>query len=174
MKIAIAGTGYVGLVTGVVLAHLGHEIICMDIDADKIEKLKKGICPIFEPGLPELMAENASRLTFTTDYSAAYSDADAIFIAVGTPEKMDGSANLSYVFAVAGQIAESAKRDCIVVVKSTVPIGTNDKVEQYIKKHLKHDVNIEVVSNPEFLSQGTAVREQARKWVKEQRYVFPR
>ena len=159
MKIAIAGTGYVGLVTGVVLAHLGHEIICMDIDADKIEKLKKGICPIFEPGLPELMAENASRLTFTTDYSAAYSDADAIFIAVGTPEKMDGSANLSYVFAVAGQIAESAKRDCIVVVKSTVPIGTNDKVEQYIKKHLKHDVNIEVVSNPEFLSQGTAVRD---------------
>lgn len=159
MKIAIAGTGYVGLVTGVVLAHLGHDIICVDIDEKKIEKLKNGICPIFEPGLPELMAENASRLTFTTDYPVAYSDAEAIFIAVGTPEKMDGSANLSYVFAVAGQIAESAKRDCIVVVKSTVPIGTNDKVEQYIKKHLKRDVNIEVVSNPEFLSQGTAVRD---------------
>lgn len=159
MNISIAGTGYVGLVTGVVLANLGHNITCVDIDSNKIEMLKKGICPIFEPGLTELMLKNSSRLTFTTNYVDAYEHADAIFIAVGTPEKVDGSANLSYVYAVARQIAEIAKQDCVVVVKSTVPIGTNDKIEQFIKKYLKHDISIDVVSNPEFLSQGTAVKD---------------
>jgi len=159
LKISIAGTGYVGLVTGVVLAHLGHNVTCVDIDQEKIEKLNKGICPIYEPDLPELMSQNAERLVFTTDYANAYADSEVIFIAVGTPEKMDGSANLSYVYSAAKQIAESAKRDCIVVIKSTVPIGTNDKIEQYIKKNLKHHISIEVVSNPEFLSQGTAVKD---------------
>lgn len=159
MKIAIAGTGYVGLVTAVVLADIGHNVTCVDIDSSKIDMLKRGECPIFEQGLPELMEKNRSRLNFTTEYSSAYSDADAIFIAVGTPEKIDGSANLSYVYEVAGQIAETIRRDCIVVVKSTVPIGSNDRIEQHIKKSLKHEVFVEVVSNPEFLSQGTALRD---------------
>ncbi|EGO62902.1 UDP-glucose dehydrogenase family protein [Acetonema longum] len=159
MKIAIAGTGYVGLVSAVVLAHVGHHVVCVDVDETKIEQLKKGICPIHEPDLPELMTENFCRLAFTTDYAAAYSDKDIIFIAVGTPEKVDGSANMSYVYAVAEQIAASVTRDCVVVVKSTVPIGTNEKVEQHLKKHLKRDVAIEVVSNPEFLSQGTAIKD---------------
>jgi UDPglucose 6-dehydrogenase len=159
MKIAIAGTGYVGLVTAVVLADIGHNVTCVDIDSSKIDMLKRGECPIFEQGLPELMEKNRFRLNFTTEYSSAYSDADAIFIAVGTPEKIDGSANLSYVYEVAGQIAETIRRDCIVVVKSTVPIGTNDRIEQHIKKSLKHEVFVEVVSNPEFLSQGTALRD---------------
>lgn len=159
MKIAIAGTGYVGLVTGVVLAHIGHEVTCVDIDKDKIEKLKKCECPIFEPGLPELMSKNFDKLTFTTDCAKVYTTAEAIFIAVGTPEKKDGSTNLSYVYTVADQIAKYAMRDCTVVVKSTVPIGTNDKIEQYIIKNLKHNISIEVVSNPEFLSQGTAVKD---------------
>lgn len=159
MKIAIAGTGYVGLVSAVVFAHIGHHVVCVDVDEAKIEQLRKGVCPIHEPTLPELMAKNLCRLTFTTDYATAYSDADAIFIAVGTPEKVDGSANLSYVYSVAKQIAASVTRDCVVVVKSTVPIGTNEKVEQHIKKHLMCGVNIEVVSNPEFLSQGTALRD---------------
>ena len=158
MKIAIAGTGYVGLVTGVVLAHIGHEVTCVDIDKDKIEKLKKCECPIFEPDLPELMSKNFDKLTFTTDCAKVYTTAEAIFIAVGTPEKKDGSTNLSYVYTVADQIAKYAMRDCTVVVKSTVPIGTNDKIEQYIK-NLKHNISIEVVSNPEFLSQGTAVKD---------------
>jgi len=159
MKIAIAGTGYVGLVTGVVLAHIGHEVTCVDIDKDKIEKLKKCECPIFEPDLPELMSKNFDKLTFTTDCAKVYTTAEAIFIAVGTPEKKDGSTNLSYVYTVADQIAKYAMRDCTVVVKSTVPIGTNDKIEQYIIKNLKHNISIEVVSNPEFLSQGTAVKD---------------
>ena len=103
---------------------------------------------------------NASgRLHYTADYKSAYKDADAIFIGVGTPEMPDGSANLSYIATVARQIAESVEKDCLVVVKSTVPIGTNDKVEQFIKDFLKNDVNIEVASNPEFLAQGTAVKD---------------
>ena len=103
------------------------------------------------------MVKNMERLTFTTDYASAYQSADVIFIGVGTPEKKDGSANLSYVFQVAQQIAGNVEHDCVVVVKSTVPIGTNDKVEKLIQENLKHKVWVEVVSNPEFLSQGTAV-----------------
>lgn len=157
MKIAVAGTGYVGLVTGVCLASKGHEITCVDIVSEKIEKMKAGIPPIYENGLSELMQKNMSRLKFTTDYQSAYRDAQVIFIGVGTPEKKDGSANLSYVFQVARQIAESAERNCVVVVKSTVPIGTNDKIEQYIHAHLKHKIQVDIASNPEFLAQGTAV-----------------
>lgn len=159
MKIAIAGTGYVGLVTGVCLAETGHHVTCVDVDTNKIEQMKKGISPIYEPGLEELMQKNQNKLTYTTDYAAAYHDADVIFIGVGTPEKKDGSANLTYVYCVAKQIAESAKKDCVVVVKSTVPIGTNDKVEQLIRNNLAHDIKVSVASNPEFLSQGTAVRD---------------
>ena len=157
MNIVVAGTGYVGLVTGVALANAGHSVTCVDVDQAKVETMRKGISPIYEPGLDELMQKNMDRLTFTTDYASAYRTAEVIFIGVGTPEKKDGSANLSYVFQVARQIAENIEKDCIVVVKSTVPIGTNDKVEKLIKETQKHNVWVEVVSNPEFLSQGTAV-----------------
>ena len=159
MKIAVAGTGYVGLVTGVCLAEHGHRVTCVDVDEGKVEKMSRGESPIYEEGLEELMKKNASRLTYTTDYRSAYKDAQVVFIGVGTPEKGDGSANLQYVYEAAGQIAESVEGDCVVVVKSTVPIGTNDKVEAYIRRHLAHEVQVDVASNPEFLAQGTAVRD---------------
>ena len=160
-KIAVAGTGYVGLVAGVCFAHMGHDVTCVDIDEKKVEVMREGISPIYEDGLTELMQSgNASGLLhYTTDYAAAYRDAEAIFIGVGTPELLDGSANLSYIATVARQIAESVERDCLVVVKSTVPVGTNDKVEQFIQDFLVNDVRIEVASNPEFLAQGTAVHD---------------
>ena len=159
MIIAVAGTGYVGLVTGVCLASKGHQVTCVDVDESKVEIMKKGISPIYEPGLSELMKDNMERLCFTTDYISAYKDAEVIFIGVGTPEKKDGSANLSYVYKVVEQIAQSIERECVVVIKSTVPIGTNDKIETYIIEHLKHDVPVHIASNPEFLAQGTAVRD---------------
>lgn len=159
MKIAVAGTGYVGLVTGVCLASKGHCVCCVDVDSQKIKIMQSGKSPIYEPGLERLMQQNMARLTFTTDYKCAYKDADVIFIGVGTPEKRDGSANLNYVYQVAEQIAYSVEKDCVVVIKSTVPIGTNDKVENYIKNHLKYKVNVEIASNPEFLAQGTAVND---------------
>lgn len=161
MKLAVAGTGYVGLVAGVCFAEVGHQVLCVDVDENKIKMMRDGISPIYEQDLEELMVKNynAGRLDYTTDYETAYKDADAIFIGVGTPEQPDGSANLSYVATVARQIAETVEKDCLVVVKSTVPVGTNDKVEQFIKDALIRDVNIEVASNPEFLAQGTAVRD---------------
>lgn len=159
MKIAVAGTGYVGLVTGVCLASKGHQVTCVDVDESKVEMMKKGISPIYEPGLSQLMKDNMERLDFTTNYAKAYKDAEVIFIGVGTPEKKDGSANLSYVYTVVEQIAESVEHECVVVVKSTVPIGTNDKIETYIIEHLKHDIPVHIASNPEFLAQGTAVQD---------------
>lgn len=159
MKIAVAGTGYVGLVTGVCLAEHGHNVVCVDVDEEKVAKMSKGISPIYEPGLDDLMIKNMERLTFTTDYASAYKDAEVIFIGVGTPEKKDGSANLTYVYKVAEQIAENAENDCIVVIKSTVPIGTNDKVEAFITEKAKDGISIHIASNPEFLAQGTAVRD---------------
>lgn len=160
-KIAIAGTGYVGLVTGVCFAEVGHQVTCVDIDESKIELMKQGVSPIYEAGLEGLMRKNhaAGRLDFTTDFKSAYREADAIFIAVGTPEQSDGSADLSYIATVARQIAETIEKDCLVVVKSTVPVGTNDKVEQFIKDFLVNDVKVEVASNPEFLAQGSAVHD---------------
>lgn len=159
MKITVAGTGYVGLVTGVCLAEHGHNVVCVDVDEEKVAKMSKGISPIYEPGLDDLMIKNMERLTFTTDYASAYKDAEVIFIGVGTPEKKDGSANLTYVYKVAEQIAENAENDCIVVIKSTVPIGTNDKVEAFITEKAKDGISIHIASNPEFLAQGTAVRD---------------
>jgi UDPglucose 6-dehydrogenase len=160
-KIAVAGTGYVGLVAGVCFAEVGHQVTCVDIDEKKVNLMKQGISPIYEAGLEELMQKNyaAGRLTYTTDYKQAYKDADAIFIGVGTPEQPDGSANLSYIATVARQIAETIEKDCLVVVKSTVPVGTNDKVEQFIHDFLINNVKVEVASNPEFLAQGSAVRD---------------
>lgn len=161
MRIAVAGTGYVGLVAGVCFAEVGHDVICVDVDEKKVELMKSGTSPIYEQDLEELMQRNymAGRLNYTTDYQNAYKNAEAIFIGVGTPECPDGSANLSYIATVARQIAENVEQDCLVVVKSTVPVGTNDKVEQFIKDFLIHDVKIEVASNPEFLAQGTAVHD---------------
>ena len=160
-KVAVAGTGYVGLVAGVCFAEKGQNVICVDIDKEKVKKMKRGISPIYEQDLEPMMQRNykEGRLDFTTDYKEAYKDADFIFIGVGTPERADGSANLDYVYEVAGQIAETIEKDCIVVVKSTVPIGTNDDIEKYIRENLKNDVKVSVASNPEFLAQGTAVRD---------------
>jgi UDPglucose 6-dehydrogenase len=123
--------------------------------------MKQGISPIYEEGLEELLRKNlaAGRIDFTTEYKPSYKDADAIFIGVGTPERPDGSADLTYIATVARQIAETVEKDCLVVVKSTVPVGTNDKVEQFIKDFLVNDVKVEVASNPEFLSQGSAVHD---------------
>ena len=161
MKITIAGTGYVGLVAGVCFAEMGHSVTCVDIDNEKVALMRSGVSPIYEADLEALMQKNYAlgRLKYTTDYAEAYAAADAIFIGVGTPEQPDGSANLSYIATVARQIAENIVKDCLVVVKSTVPVGTNDKVEQFIKDFLVKDVKVEVASNPEFLAQGTAVHD---------------
>lgn len=174
-KIAVAGTGYVGLVAGVCFAEVGHKVTCVDIDENKINLMKQGISPIYEAELEELMQKNYAegRLNYTTDYKSAYKEADAVFIGVGTPEQPDGSANLSFIAKAARQIAETVEKDCLVVVKSTVPVGTNDKVEQFIKDFLPPEVEVysgngsktgkkirvEVASNPEFLAQGTAVQD---------------
>lgn len=161
MKIAVAGTGYVGLVTGACLAEKGHDVICVDIDEKKVEKMKAGFSPIYEEGLEEIMQKNykAGRLDYTTDYESAYKASDVIFIAVGTPERSDGSANLDYIKKVGMQISESINKDTLIVIKSTVPIGTNEKIEKYIRKNLSENIHIELASNPEFLAQGTAVRD---------------
>jgi UDPglucose 6-dehydrogenase len=159
MKIVVAGTGYVGLVTGACLSEVGHNVTCVDIDENKVEKMKQGISPIYEPGLDELLKRNhdEGKLDFTVDYKNAYKDADLVFVGVGTPEREDGSANLDYVFNVCKQIAENIEKDCLVVVKSTVPIGTNDRVEGFLQENVINNVHVEVASNPEFLAQGTAV-----------------
>lgn len=159
MKIVVAGTGYVGLVTAVCLAEVGHTVTCVDVIEEKIKMLNEGKSPIYEPGLEELMLKNKEKLTYTLDSKNAYKNADVIFIGVGTPEKKDGSANLKYVYQVAKEIAENIEKDTIIVLKSTVPIGTNSKMEKFMKANLKNNVKIEVVSNPEFLAQGTAVRD---------------
>lgn len=162
MKIVVAGTGYVGLVTGVCLAERGgHHIVCVDVNSEKISMLKSGISPIYEDGLEELIKKNndLNRIEFTSDFESTYGDADAVFIAVGTPERSDGSANLDYLKSAAKTIAENAKKDILVIIKSTVPIGTNEQIEKYINKHKKENIRIEVASNPEFLAQGSAVRD---------------
>lgn len=161
MKVAVAGTGYVGLVAGVCFAEKGYNVTCVDVNEEKINLMKQGISPIYEEGLEELLCKNLKekRLNFTTNYQDAYKNADIIFIGVGTPELPDGSANLDFVAAVSKQIAENIEKDCLVVVKSTVPVGTNDKVEQFIKDSLKNNIKVEVASNPEFLAQGHAVRD---------------
>lgn len=159
LNVAIAGTGYVGLVTGVCMAHTGHYVTCVDIEEKKVEMMRNGKSPIYEQDLEDMMYLNKERLIYTTDYHSAYKNADIIFIGVGTPEKTDGSANLSYVFNVIRQIAASVEKDCVVVIKSTVPIGTNDKVESLMDQELKNDVKVHIASNPEFLAQGTAVRD---------------
>ena len=159
MNIVVARTGYVGLVTGVCLAEKGDSVTCVDVNQEKIDLMKKCKSPIYEKDLEELMKKNEDRLDYTTDASTAYKNADVIFIGVGTPVKKDGSANLKYVYEVGKEIAQSIEKDCIVVLKSTVPIGTNKKLEKFINSNVKNNVKVELVSNPEFLAQGTAVHD---------------
>ncbi len=159
MKIAMVGSGYVGLVSGACFADFGHDVTCIDKDQGKIDRLHDGIMPIYEPGLDALVESNvkAGRLTFTTDLAEGIKSADAIFIAVGTPSRRgDGHADLSYVYAVAQEIGESLSGDAVVVTKSTVPVGTGDEVERIIADTgTSHKVS--VVSNPEFLREGAAI-----------------
>ncbi|MEH7073453.1 UDP-glucose dehydrogenase family protein [Neobacillus drentensis] len=161
MNIAVVGTGYVGLVTGVSLSEIGHQVTCIDIDEAKVEMLKRGISPIFEPFLSEYMKKNmeANRLSFTTDLEQGFGESEIIYIAVGTPENEDGSANLSFVMQAALDIAKYINQDTIVVTKSTVPVGTNDRIKQIINNNLINDVKVEIVSNPEFLREGSAIHD---------------
>lgn len=161
MNIAIFGTGYVGLVTGVCLSDIGHYVTCIDIDERKIEKMRLGISPIYEPGLDKLMSKNIlqNRLLFTTDCRQGIENADVIYIAVGTPQQTDGSANLKYIEKVALDIAYSLKKDAIIVIKSTVPVGTNDYIRKIIQRNLKLNLKITMVSNPEFLREGSAIHD---------------
>ena len=161
MRVAMIGTGYVGLVSGACFADFGHVVTCVDKDASKIERLKQGEIPIYEPGLDDLVAQNVSagRLNFTTEAKDAIAEADAVFIAVGTPSRRgDGHADLSYVYAAAGEIAELMDGFTVVVTKSTVPVGTGDEVEAIIAR-TKPDADFAVVSNPEFLREGAAIKD---------------
>jgi UDPglucose 6-dehydrogenase len=162
VRITIAGTGYVGLVTGVCLAEIGHDVTCLDIDPEKVEKLKAGISPIYEPGLEELMRKNieAGRLQFTVNQEKAYACAEVIYIAVSTPENEDGSANLKFVEDVAASIGRHIQSsEVIVVTKSTVPVGTNDRIYHLIHLNKSSETIVEVVSNPEFLREGSAIHD---------------
>ena len=164
MKIAIVGTGYVGLVTATCLAEVGLELICVDIDEKKIEKLRRGICPIYEPGLEDMLQRNIQkgRLTFTTSLASVAKDVDVVFSAVGTPPDEDGSADLQYVIDVAKTIGENVNKYILVVTKSTVPVGTANLVRAAIQEQLdKRGIKIyfDVASNPEFLKEGDAIND---------------
>jgi UDPglucose 6-dehydrogenase len=161
MKVAVLGTGYVGLSTGVCLAEIGHEVVCIDVDERKIDLLKEGKSPIYEPRLEKLLIKNSTegRLAFTTFHQQGLREADIIIIAVGTPQSDDGRADLSYLEQAAKDLAEHIVRDCVVVVKSTVPVGTNEYVKQLLLGQLKSNVEIKMVSNPEFLRQGSAIED---------------
>ncbi|MCK2005369.1 UDP-glucose/GDP-mannose dehydrogenase family protein [[Brevibacterium] frigoritolerans] len=159
MKIAVLGTGYVGLSTGVCLSEIGHNVICIDTDEQKIKSLRQGISPIYEPGLENLLIQNAAagRLLFTTSHREALKGAEIIIIAVGTPQMEDGGADLSYIEQAAKDIAANLVQSSVVVIKSTVPVGTNDFIKSIIEEHCNERVTFNMVSNPEFLRQGSAV-----------------
>jgi len=164
MKIAIVGTGYVGLVSGACFSEMGVDVTCVDVDTEKINKLNKGIIPIFEPGLEEMVHKNviAGRLHFTTDLTACLDDVEVVFSAVGTPPDEDGSADLRYVLEVARTIGQNIKNYVLVVTKSTVPVGTAQKVKATIQEELTKrgfDIEFDVASNPEFLKEGTAIKD---------------
>ncbi len=164
MQIAMIGTGYVGLVSGACFSDFGHDVICVDKDRAKIDALKRGAMPIFEPGLEQLVERNVrdGRLSFTTDLASAVAGAEAIFIAVGTPSRRgDGHADLSYVFGATAEIASALARPAVVVTKSTVPVGTGDEVERIIRETAP-DAQAWVVSNPEFLREGAAIEDFKR------------
>ncbi|MDY7570130.1 UDP-glucose/GDP-mannose dehydrogenase family protein [Pseudomonas sp. CCC4.1] len=168
MKVTVFGIGYVGLVQGAVLAEVGHDVVCIDIDTHKVERLKQGHIPIYEPGLEALVKDNysAGRLNFTTDAAAGVLHGDVQFIAVGTPPDEDGSADLKYVLTVAETIAQHMESHQIIIDKSTVPVGTADKVSariaQVLAQRKRNDLSFDVVSNPEFLKEGSAVADCMR------------
>ena len=157
MRIAMIGTGYVGLVSGACFADFGHDVVCVDKDARKIDALKQNVMPIWEPGLESLVKANVDRgrLSFTTNLAEGVDGADAIFIAVGTPEGESGEADLQYVLAAARQVGVAMKQYTVIVDKSTVPVGTADKVRAEVAAATKHE--FDVVSNPEFLKEGAAL-----------------
>ena len=162
MKIAVIGTGYVGLVSGTCFSELGVRVSCLDIDQKKIDNLNKGILPIWEPGLKDMVDDNMHKglLSFTSDYAEALKDAEAAFICVGTPPDEDGSADLKYVLAVASEIGRNINDYIVVVTKSTVPIGTSEKVRKAVADEIAArnvDIKFDVASNPEFLKEGSAV-----------------
>src|SRR5690606_8408635 len=164
MRIVMIGTGYVGLVSGACFSDFGHNVCCVDKDSAKVEALRAGRIPIFEPGLDELVARNAAegRLEFTLDLAEALPDAEAVFIAVGTPSRRgDGHADLSYVYAAAREMAPLLQPGVVVVTKSTVPVGTGDEVERIIRK-LRPELAFSVASNPEFLREGAAIEDFKR------------
>ncbi|MGY0408915.1 MAG: UDP-glucose dehydrogenase family protein, partial [Polaribacter sp.] len=164
MKVVVVGTGYVGLVSGTCFSEMGNTVICVDVDQEKIANLKNGIVPIYEPGLAQMVQKNIKNknLSFTTDVSSAIINAKIVFIAVGTPMNQDGSADLKYVLEVANSIGQAMQTNLIIVNKSTVPVGTADKVKNAIEKKLKSRnvrINFDVVSNPEFLKEGDAIND---------------
>ncbi|MDG4657187.1 UDP-glucose/GDP-mannose dehydrogenase family protein [Ectobacillus antri] len=183
MHVTVVGTGYVGLVTGVGLAKMGHNVICMDIDHKKITALRQGQIPIYEPGLQELMIECLERgtLQFTSDPSYAYQYANLIFLAVGTPQHPDGTANLSYIESACDTIAAHLTESALIVTKSTVPVGTNERLRARMAKRLPTGIEVEFASNPEFLREGSGIHdffhgdrivigtenEKARLWLQE-------
>ncbi|RMF49860.1 MAG: UDP-glucose/GDP-mannose dehydrogenase family protein [Anaerolineae bacterium] len=158
-EIAVIGVGYVGLVTAACFADLGNRVVALDINEERIEGLKRGVMPIYEPGLEELVERNtrAGRLSFTTSYPEALKDAEFVFIAVGTPSGVDGEADLRYVAAAARSIAETMEHELIIINKSTVPVGTGDWVAEIVKRHQKEPIPFSVVSCPEFLREGSAI-----------------
>ncbi|MCD9187832.1 MAG: UDP-glucose/GDP-mannose dehydrogenase family protein [Pyrinomonadaceae bacterium] len=164
MHIAVIGTGYVGLVSGACFAEFGVEVTCVDVDETKIENLKKGIIPIYEPGLENIVIKNhkAGRLHFTTDIKSAVEQALVIFLAVGTPPQEDGSPNMSYYYQAAKDIAEAMNGYKVLVTKSTVPVGTGKKLREYVSEHQKTKTNFGVASNPEFLREGAAIADFMR------------
>jgi UDPglucose 6-dehydrogenase len=159
MHIAVIGTGYVGLVTGACFAEFGVDVTCVDVDQDKIARLSEGQIPIYEPGLEQLVAKNtqAGRLHFTTDIKSAVEQGLVIFLAVGTPPTEDGSANLAYIEEAARQVASYMNGYKVIVTKSTVPVGTGERLRRLIREHLKTRTNFGIVSNPEFLREGAAI-----------------
>lgn len=161
MKITVVGSGYVGLVTGVCLAEMGHTVTGLDIDEAKVEQMRRGISPIYEPGIEDWMVRNLEkgRLSFTTDKEAAYTKSDVVIIAVGTPQNPDGSADLRFIESVALDLATHVDHDIIAVIKSTVPVGTNHHVKALIDQHLSREVTVQMASNPEFLREGTALKD---------------
>lgn len=164
MKLAMIGSGYVGLVSGACFADFGHDVVCVDKDEKKISNLNQNIMPIYEPGLADLVKRNvdAERLSFSSDLAASVKDCDAIFIAVGTPSRRgDGHADLSYVYAASEEIADSITKPTVIITKSTVPVGTGDEVEHILEKKQPRD-RFSIVSNPEFLREGAAIRDFKR------------